>query len=183
MDKLINVIKTGLKFVLVLFHLLIIVSLLLRFILLSLLSAIQETKIDSSISSSELFPETSPYSVYRKDRTLDGAGVMLLIHKDIPHMPITELENKSESVWVKVFANKTAHFVASWYRPPHRAEAMRTTVVPISGVIRTTVVPISGIIGPTVVRIANATGIGYRHDGSILSDKLTYALNYQFVIK
>ena len=47
------------------------------------------------------------------------------------------------------------------------AEAIRTTVVPISGVIRTTVVPISGVIGPTVVRIANATGIGYRHDGSI----------------
>ena len=47
----------------------------------------------------------------------------LLIHKDIPqgpipHMPITELENGSESVWVKVFANKTSHFVASWYRPP-----------------------------------------------------------------
>ena len=51
--------------------------------------------------------------------TLEGDGVMLLIHKDIPHMPITELENKSESVWMKVFANKTAHFVASWYRPPH----------------------------------------------------------------
>ena len=47
------------------------------------------------------------------------------------------------------------------------AEAIRTMVVPISGVIRTTVVPISGVIRPTVVRIANATGIGYRHDGSI----------------
>ena len=33
-------------------------------------------------------------------------------------MPITELENDSESFWVKVFANKTSHFVASWYRPP-----------------------------------------------------------------
>ena len=43
---------------------------------------------------------------------------MLLIHKDISHMPITELENDSESVWVKVFASKTSHFVASWYRPP-----------------------------------------------------------------
>ena len=30
--------------------------------------------------------------------TLDGDGVMLLIHKDISHMPITELENDSESV-------------------------------------------------------------------------------------
>ena len=80
--------------------------------------AIQETKIDSSISTSELFPESCPYNVYRKDRTLDGGGVMLLIHKDISHMPITDLENDSESVWVKVFANKTSHFVASWYRPP-----------------------------------------------------------------
>ena len=43
---------------------------------------------------------------------------MLLIHKDIPHMPLLELENDSESVWVQVFANKTSHCVASWYRPP-----------------------------------------------------------------
>ena len=33
-------------------------------------------------------------------------------------MPITELENDSESIWVKVFTNKTSHFIASWYRPP-----------------------------------------------------------------
>ena len=45
---------------------------------------------------------------------------MLFIHKDISHMPITELENDSESVWVKVFTNKTSHFVASWYQPPGR---------------------------------------------------------------
>ena len=34
------------------------------------------------------------------------------------HMPITELENNSELVWVKVFANKTSHYVASWYQQP-----------------------------------------------------------------
>ena len=33
-------------------------------------------------------------------------------------MPITELENDSESAWVNVFANKTSHVVASWYRQP-----------------------------------------------------------------
>ena len=79
--------------------------------------AIQETKIDSSVATSELFPETCPISVYRKDRNIHGGGVMLLVHKDISHMPVT-LENDSESIWVKVFANKTSHFVASWYRPP-----------------------------------------------------------------
>ena len=53
-------------------------------------------------------------NVYRKDRNSKGGGVMLLIHKDISHMPITELENDSESVWVKVFTNKTSHFVANY---------------------------------------------------------------------
>ena len=77
--------------------------------------AIQETRIDSSIATSELFPETCPYNIFRKDRNLHGGGVMLLIHKDIPHMPLSELENDSEEVWVKVFANKTSHYVASWY--------------------------------------------------------------------
>ena len=82
--------------------------------------AVQETKIDSSVATSELFPEACPYtcSVYRKDRNIHGGGVMFLVHKDISHMPITVLENDSESIWVKVFANKTSHFVASWYRPP-----------------------------------------------------------------
>ena len=79
--------------------------------------AIQETKIDSSIATSELFPETCAYNIFRKDRNLHGGGVMLLIYKNIPHMPLSELENDSESIWVKVFANKTSHYVASWYQP------------------------------------------------------------------
>ena len=36
--------------------------------------AIQETKIDSSVATSELFPETCPYSVYRKHRISMVAG-------------------------------------------------------------------------------------------------------------
>ena len=58
--------------------------------------AIQETNIDSSIVTSKLFPESCQYNVFRKDRTLHGGGVMLLVHKDISHMPIMELENYSE---------------------------------------------------------------------------------------
>ena len=38
-----------------------------------------------------------------------------IINKDISHIPITELENNSEQVWVKVFANKVSHYVGSWY--------------------------------------------------------------------
>ena len=33
-------------------------------------------------------------------------------------MPLTELENDPESVWAKVFANKTSHYIASWYQQP-----------------------------------------------------------------
>ena len=76
--------------------------------------AIQETKIDSTIA--ELFPDSCLYNVYREDRNLHGNGVMLLVHNDMSHISIMELENNSESVLVKVFANKTSHHIASWYR-------------------------------------------------------------------
>ena len=61
--------------------------------------AIQETKIDSSIATLELFLETCPYIAYRKDRNIHGGGVMLLVHKDISHMPITELETTRNQFW------------------------------------------------------------------------------------
>ena len=67
--------------------------------------AIQETKIDSSIVNSEFFPETCPYNIFRRDKNLQGVGVMFLIHKDIPHMSLSELENEAESVWAKILAN------------------------------------------------------------------------------
>ena len=36
--------------------------------------AIQETKIDRNIFTSELFPDNFNYDVYRNDRTLNGGG-------------------------------------------------------------------------------------------------------------
>ena len=44
--------------------------------------------------------------------------VTLFIHKDIPHMPLSELEIVSESVWAEIFRNKTSDHVASSYRQP-----------------------------------------------------------------
>ena len=75
--------------------------------------AIQETKIDSSVATSEFFHKTCQYNVFRKDRNLHVGGVMFLIHKDLPHMPLSELEKDSESVWAKIFVNKISHYVAS----------------------------------------------------------------------
>ena len=39
-------------------------------------------RIDSSIPTSELFPESFLYCVNRKDRDLNGGVIMLLVHKD-----------------------------------------------------------------------------------------------------
>ena len=80
--------------------------------------AIQETIIDETVSSAQLFQDSCQYNVYKKDRNLHGGGVMLLINKKLPHMPLKELENDSESVWVKIFANGTSHYIASSYREP-----------------------------------------------------------------
>ena len=44
---------------------------------------------------------------------------MYIIHREISPKPITELENDSESVWIKTFTNKSCHCVASWYRQPN----------------------------------------------------------------
>ena len=68
--------------------------------------AIQETKIDGSISTSELFPDSCPYNAYRKDRNFHGGGVMLLIHKEIPHMTLTELKKKHTRNQCGLFATK-----------------------------------------------------------------------------
>ena len=36
---------------------------------------IQETKLDETISSAELFPDSWPYNIYRKERNRHGGGV------------------------------------------------------------------------------------------------------------
>ena len=48
----------------------------------------------------------------------DGGCVMLLITRIFRICPSQNWKMTQESVWVKVLANKTSHFVASWYRPP-----------------------------------------------------------------
>ena len=41
--------------------------------------------------------------------------MLLDIHRDVSHLPVKELDNNSESVWIKVFTNKFSHYLASWY--------------------------------------------------------------------
>ena len=60
------------------------------------------TKGSSTCSTSCCFCKGSSSSGNSTTTTttplISGGGVMLLVHKDISHMPITELENDSESI-------------------------------------------------------------------------------------
>ena len=43
---------------------------------------------------------------------------MLFVHKDIPHMPLVRIGKRLGIGLGKIFANKSSHYVASWYRQP-----------------------------------------------------------------
>jgi exonuclease III len=80
--------------------------------------AIQETKIDNSISSDEIIPQDLEYDVYRNDRTIGGGGVMLLIKKELHSMPLQSLEMRTESCWASLELKGQKHYFSSWYRAP-----------------------------------------------------------------
>ena len=77
----------------------------------------QETHLNSSIKSSELF--NNSYTVYRKDRDCRGGGVCIAVSNDILASPCPELDTDTESVWIKiqVAGHKLLH-ICSFYRPP-----------------------------------------------------------------
>ena len=80
--------------------------------------AIQETKIDNTITSSEIVPKECNYITYRKDRSDGGGGVMLLIKNNIQQVSLAELDNTSESIWVKIKLDGCFHYIGNWYRSP-----------------------------------------------------------------
>ena len=68
-----------------------------------------------------------------KTGTFIVGGVMLLIYKEIPHKSLTELENDTELVWAKVFANKTPHYIESWNQNPvSRAKTFNSFEINVS---------------------------------------------------
>ena len=81
-----------------------------------------ETKLDSSILTSELNLPPS-YSIYRKDRTADGGGVLIAIKNTIAHEKHDELNTDCEIVWISITlqSKKNLH-IASYYRPPNATE-------------------------------------------------------------
>jgi hypothetical protein len=77
----------------------------------------QETKLDVSVLSSELFP--SEYTVCRKDRNLDGGGVSIAIINKLKFIECTDLNNNTEAVWINLqTADHSPVYICSFYRPP-----------------------------------------------------------------
>ncbi len=77
-----------------------------------------ESHLDKDISDGEAFPQE--YHIHRKDRNKYGGGVFIAVSKQLNSCECTELNNSSESIWVKIQCkNQPWLFVGAHYRPPN----------------------------------------------------------------
>ena len=65
--------------------------------------AIQETKVDSSITNNEFIAPEVAYYIFSHDRNLNSGGTALLISKTLQAIPVSLLQNKSESLKFIIF--------------------------------------------------------------------------------
>ena len=75
-----------------------------------------ETHLDNSIVSSEIFPPN--FAIYRKDRNRNGGGVCIPVKDSIPSMEIST-NVTSEQIWVQIHAHDKQINIGSIYRPPN----------------------------------------------------------------
>jgi len=79
----------------------------------------QETKLDASITNSELFPRA--FTVFRKDRDLYGGGVCIAMKDHLQGIQCHDLENGLEAVWVQLqTSDHQPLYLCSFYRPPDK---------------------------------------------------------------
>lgn len=77
----------------------------------------QETKVDDSVSSIELFPES--FTVFRKDRNMNGGGVCIAVRKELQAMHCLDLNVANlEAIWVQLItSDHQPLYICSVYRP------------------------------------------------------------------
>jgi len=81
----------------------------------------QETKIDSYISSSELFP--SDFVTFRKDRNSSGGGVCITVSNMLQATHCSDLDVQDlEAVWIQVHtpSRNNPVYICSIYRLPNK---------------------------------------------------------------
>ena len=77
----------------------------------------QETKLDASVNSNEIFP--TDFAVVRKDRTCHGDGVCIAVSDKIVFSHCSDLENDHEMVWLRFKSpDHNTVYLSSFYRPP-----------------------------------------------------------------
>ena len=77
-----------------------------------------ESKIDSSIATYSIFPDT--YEVYRNDRNKNGGGVFIAAKNNLitSNMQDFHFSGNGEIIWANIeFANAKPLFLASFYGP------------------------------------------------------------------
>ena len=79
---------------------------------------INETRLDSSINSSEV--NIAGYDLIRKDRNRNGGGVAIYARSVIPYINRTELISDTvEAICVEIRKPKSKPLlIFTWYRPP-----------------------------------------------------------------
>ena len=75
-----------------------------------------ETWIDGSVSDNQIFP--SNFKLYRKDRNLEGGGVLVAVRNEIPSSAVPELDSNCEIVWCKIEQEGQEDlFLGTFYNP------------------------------------------------------------------
>ena len=81
----------------------------------------QETHLDKSFSSSEVFP--SGYDIFRKDRKAGAGGVFVACRPELLATQNDKLGKNNESVWITInIAGKPPLHICSFYRTTDREE-------------------------------------------------------------
>ena len=76
-----------------------------------------ETWLHKKIDTLEILPDN--YTVYRKDRSSKGGGVLLAIKNSINSSMQADLDTDAELIWAKIKAkNNPDLYICSFYRPP-----------------------------------------------------------------
>jgi hypothetical protein len=75
-----------------------------------------ETWLDPTITDSQIFPPN--YKVFRKDRNLNGGGVLIAVKTDYLCDPITDLDTDCEIVWSKLqLVGLNDLYLCTYYNP------------------------------------------------------------------
>ena len=88
--------------------------------------AITETFLDSTVPSYFISPST--YSMFRKDRSRHGGGVLLLVHSSIQCNLHLDLDSISEILWIELHSSVGPILFGVYYRPPSESSEQLTSL-------------------------------------------------------